>query len=526
MPDDDFIAEGWAWATIEEITDSVANFKPESQPSREFGYVDISSICNQTYRITDYKRFAGKDAPSRARRPIKPNDVLFSNVRTYLRNIALVPRNLDVHLCSTGFTVLRANDAIDPRLLFYQVLTDRFIHLVTPQQTGSQYPATSDRVVMATSIPLPPLPEQARIVEKIEDCLDRAHRARSHLLRIPPTLKRFREAVLASGCSGQLTEDWRDSHDHLPSGRELLTQILAERQREWSKAQALLMMKKGIGSKEDHWKSKYKTPAPCSVPPTDSALPESWVWTTVLQLSTKVTDGVHKTPKYTSNGVPFISVNNITEDGDIDFSQCKFIREEEHAELYKRCNPEVGDILLGKVGTIGLTAVIRSSAPFSLFVNAALIKPVRGLVVPEYLSMFLTYGFQRNMFANQVGGSAQQFIGTTSIGALPIALPPLEEQREIVRRTSELFQLGNRVAQRVGAAALRTERLTESILAKAFRGELVPTEAELARREGRGYEPASVILERIKAERALADSGKMRPTRRPSREARSKAVSV
>jgi type I restriction enzyme S subunit len=85
-----------------------------------------------------------------------------------------------------------------------------------------------------------------------------------------------------------------------------------------------------------------------------------------------------------------------------------------------------------------------------------------------------------------------------------VALPPLEEQEEIVRKVEALFRLADKIETRVAAALLRSERLTQAVVAKAFRGELGPTEAELARREGRTYEPASALLERIKAERATA----------------------
>jgi len=81
--------------------------------------------------------------------------------------------------------------------------------------------------------------------------------------------------------------------------------------------------------------------------------------------------------------------------------------------------------------------------------------------------------------------------------------PPLPEQHEIVRRVESLFALADRIEQRVTVGKERVDRLTQSILAKAFRGELVPTEAELARREGRSYEPAGVLLERIKVQNEL-----------------------
>jgi type I restriction enzyme S subunit len=101
-----------------------------------------------------------------------------------------------------------------------------------------------------------------------------------------------------------------------------------------------------------------------------------------------------------------------------------------------------------------------------------------------------------------VSSAGQQGISGAKVKNQPFALPPLEEQHEIVRRVDALFKLADAIEKRVAAATIRAERLTQAVLAKAFRGELVPTEAELARRESREYEPAAVLLKRIKAERA------------------------
>lgn len=157
---DDELPEGWETKKIKDITKKVPTVKPESEPERIFGYVDMGSINNETNQIIDFKKILGEDAPSRARQSIQHNDVLFSNVRTYLRNIAMVPDDLDVHVCSTGFTVLRSNGSIEPKFLFYYTLTDGFINQVTPQQTGSQYPATTDRVVKDATISFPHSPNR------------------------------------------------------------------------------------------------------------------------------------------------------------------------------------------------------------------------------------------------------------------------------------------------------------------------------------------------------------------------------
>ncbi|MBI1916486.1 MAG: hypothetical protein HYS12_17395 [Planctomycetes bacterium] len=137
MNDNPDLPEGWVMVRLSDVVERVPNVKPEDEPERRFAYVDISSIDNSTFEIVEAKEFKGADAPSRARRPIRAGDVLFSNVRTYLRNTALVPEGRDLHLCSTGLTVLRPTAAVDCKYLFRYVLTDDFVDRVTSQQTGT-----------------------------------------------------------------------------------------------------------------------------------------------------------------------------------------------------------------------------------------------------------------------------------------------------------------------------------------------------------------------------------------------------
>jgi len=120
--------------------------------------------------------------------------------------------------------------------------------------------------------------------------------------------------------------------------------------------------------------------------------------------------------------------------------------------------------------------------------------------ISDYLGLYCQSPVGNDRLLDMSTGSAQGVINTQAVATLPIPIPPEEEQDEIVRRVEALFKLGDAIEQRVAAASLRAEKLTQAILAKAFRGELVPTEAELARREGREYESASVLLERIQAE--------------------------
>jgi type I restriction enzyme S subunit len=134
-----------------------------------FRYVDIASINRETKQIEDAKELPCEDAPSRARKSIRANDILVSTVRPNLNAVAQVPPELDGQIASTGFAVLRPDPKIvHPRYIFYRVITNAFINDMIAQSKGAGYPAVSDRIVAEHKLPLPPLPEQHRIVEILD----------------------------------------------------------------------------------------------------------------------------------------------------------------------------------------------------------------------------------------------------------------------------------------------------------------------------------------------------------------------
>ena len=128
----------------------------------------------------------------------------------------------------------------------------------------------------------------------------------------------------------------------------------------------------------------------------------------------------------------------------------------------------------------------------------------------DFLHMVINSKFSRRYFEKKATGTSGSMpkINQTTVINLPIPLPPLPEQQEIVKRIEVLFAFAESIEAKISAAREKTEQLRQSILAKAFSGELVPTEAELARQEGRDYESAEVLLERIEAERASSKKKK------------------
>jgi type I restriction enzyme S subunit len=198
------LPEGWRWTTVGDITLPIKKVFPQEKPDQRFTYLDISSIDNKVHQIIAPKKYLGAEAPSRARQLVQANDILFSTVRTYLENIALVPEAYDGQIASTGFAVLRASEAIVPKLLFYYSLTNAFLEPLNELQRGTSYPAVRDVDVRVQPFPLPPLPEQERIVAKIEALFTQLDAGVAALKRVKAALKRYKASLLKAACEGRL----------------------------------------------------------------------------------------------------------------------------------------------------------------------------------------------------------------------------------------------------------------------------------------------------------------------------------
>lgn len=163
---------GWQTKALGEILQDTETVNPLRSPETEFDYIDVSSISNTTFQIEETQRLTGKAAPSRARKLVKANDVLFATVRPTLRRIAIVPEQLDNQVCSTGYFVLRPKAEIDHRFIFYSLFTEDFMEQMEILQKGASYPAVTDGQVRAQSFSFPPLPEQQRIVGILDEAFE------------------------------------------------------------------------------------------------------------------------------------------------------------------------------------------------------------------------------------------------------------------------------------------------------------------------------------------------------------------
>lgn len=185
-------------------------------------------------------------------------------------------------------------------------------------------------------------------------------------------------------------------------------------------------------------------------------------------LATKITDGEHKKPEYLEEGMPFISVKNIT-NGFLDFNDCKYVSVEDFNKFTKRCKPEFGDIIYTKVGaTYGRASVVDTEKPFCLYVSVALIKPKKELVLPKFLQYAINHPYVKRQADKSIKGSGVPDLHLIEIKSFEIPLPSIELQTQFAQIVEKIEALKTQHQQ----SLQELENLYGSLSQKAFRGEL------------------------------------------------------
>jgi type I restriction enzyme S subunit len=337
--------------------------------------------------------------------------------------------------------------------------------------------SVSRTVLLETEIPIPPIHEQKRITEQVMRAQTDVNKAKERLDATTSLLKHFRQAVPAAACSGKLTEDWRNLNQNVEPAEDLVRKIAGRR--------------------------KTKMPDIAQIP---TELPETWASIPFGFLIVELRNGISTKPEIKPPGKPILRISAVRS-GKVALDDHRYLR---NADTFSEYRLRDGDLLFtrynGSLELLGVCGMVRGLKDKLLLYPDKLMR-VRfdhDWIVPAYAELFFASPSARErMTEGAVSSAGQQGVSGAKVKNQPFALPPVEEQHEIVRRVEALFKLADAVEKRVAAASARAEKLTQAILAKAFRGELVPTEAELARREGRSYEPASVLLDRIKKETAV-----------------------
>lgn len=501
------LPKGWVECSIGQVTLPVSKIDPKEESDREIDYIDIASIDNTRQVIEKVKQYQLKDAPSRARQIVRSGDVLFATVRPYLHNIASVPKDYDQQIASTGFSVLRPVGGICPAFLFYKVISRDFVNALSGIQYGVSYPAVKDEQVRDQLLWLPPLCEQHRIVAKIEELFSELDKGIESLKAARAKLNIYRQAVLKHAFEGKLTAQWREENkDKLETPEQLLARIKQERAARYD--QQLQEWKAAVKEWEKSGKSgkrpaRSRMPKPVSTIAEEEiahleSLPSGWLWLTAESVGI-VQLGRQRSPKNRSKDYPtkYIRAANITEQGlDLDdVLDMDFLPHELSAYRLEK-----GDLVLseasGSAAQVGKPAIWDNQIPNCCFQNTVIRHQPYCRDYAVYLLWLYRFFYVSGKFAQVAGGVGINHLSAFKFAQIALPLCSLAEQQEIVRLLEERFAAIKQQEREIDLALNQAEMLRQSILKKAFSGQLVPQDPD--------DEPASSLLERIKAEKEKA----------------------
>ena len=309
------------------------------------------------------------------------------------------------------------------------------------------------------------------------------------------TAQQLKSSILNLAISGKLVP--QDPHDELAS--KLVEQIRKEKDR-LIKEKKIKPSKFGsvIFKGEDnlHYE-KIGRETRCIEDEIPFEIPSSWAWVRLGEISSLITDGTHKTPTYVSNGIPFLTIQNISK-GFFDFSTIKYISKEEHECLCKRVRPQQNDILFCRIGTLGEAIKCTLNFDFNIFVSLGLIRLHDARFVDYVVKFINSSVMQKWIEQNKVGGGTHTFkINLGSTYSILLPLPPLQEQKRIVDKLEEILPLVEKYKEdkeKLDELNLNFPlKLKKSILDYAIKGKLVEQNLE--------DESVEILLQKIREEK-------------------------
>lgn len=340
-------------------------------------------------------------------------------------------------------------------------------------------------------IVIPPLPEQKRIVAKIEELFTQLDAGVAALKRAQANLKRYKASVLKAACEGRLVPTEAELH---PDGYEpasvLLERILKERREKWETDL--------IDEGTDPSKCKYKEPTQPDVEKLPE-LPEGWCWASFDSLLIDgLSNGLYKSAKYISDdGIRIIDIKGLYKGFFADFNNCR--RFDLTNDEINRYSLQEGDILINRVSKVhegvGKPALVETLSEITVYESNMMRAEVSSFLNTRYLIYILHSSFVRNQLINKSKRTQQSSVNQVDVKSIIVPIPPKDEQERIVRRTEKLYSLIQQQEKQVVISIKRADRLRQSILKRAFEGRLVPQDPN--------DEPASVLLERIQESKII-----------------------
>ncbi|MCK5783828.1 MAG: restriction endonuclease subunit S [Desulfobacterales bacterium] len=483
----------WLWTELKELTEDPKNDIVDGPFGSNLKASEYVESGIPVFKIQNIKanRFLDKNicyiTPQKAeeleRHTFQKNDLIITKLGNPLGLCCKVPRKYHYGVIVADLMRFKPSpQRVYDKYLIYginSILVQSQFKAITK---GTTRPRVNLTIVRGINFPLAPLPEQRAIVAKIEQLFSELDNGIVNLKTAKDKLAIYRQAVLKKAFEGELSKEWRKNNPYSEKSLGLLIDYI-----------------------NDFNEKKEGQDIPRRLPPIDlTDLPEvpfGWIWSEAHKICQSVRDGTHDTPKYVSKGVPLVTSKNL-KSGEVDLIQVDLISKEDHDEICKRSAVEKNDILYGMIGTIGNPVIVSETNIFSIK-NVGLFKKNEKLIFPKYLRFYLSSWLVEHIMRQKelIRGTTQKFVALGGLRVLPVPLPSIQEQAQIVKEIETRLSVCDNAIKNIDEGLKKSEALRQSILKKAFEGKLLSNAELQACRKESDWEPARKLLERIKKAR-------------------------
>jgi type I restriction enzyme S subunit len=347
--------------------------------------IDVSDAARVDVSLTELERFE-----------LKPGDLVFARRSLNLEGAgrcSLVPELPEpVTFESSIIRVRLSREQLRPAFANYFLNSEIGFRLRLPLIRQVAVSGVSSEDIASIPILVPPIPEQERIIEIIGT----VDEAIAHTSSLIAKLKLMKAGLL---------------HDLLTRGLDENGEL----------RDACCYAVPGGSAHPEQFKDSPL-----------GRIPKEWEIRTMEEITTKIVDGVHKTPVYVESGIPFLTVENLTAGIGISLKNVRYVTPSAHAEFFKRADPRPGDILVSKDGTLGIARIVTDNLPeFSIFVSVAQLRPNEALVLPSFICTFFETGEYERQLGHRSAGTGLKHIHLEHFRAFQLAVPPIAEQHRI-----------------------------------------------------------------------------------------------
>ncbi|MEL4431673.1 restriction endonuclease subunit S [Shewanella mangrovisoli] len=489
-----FYQPSWSSAKLDELNEITQPIcygvlKPGPEIFDGVPMLRVKDISSNKLDLSDVLKISNTLDAEYSRSKILGTEILIS-VQGTVGRVVLADSRVQNFNISRTIAKITLNKNMCRRFVRYYMLSPYGSNSMGEQSGGTTRASLNIGDLRDLVIPLPPLAEQKVIADKLDTLLAQVESTKARLERIPDILKRFRQSVLAAAVSGKLTEEWREENEFPNS---VLHDIRSEK---------VLWARENPDHNEVKRVLKRVKDGLNAINNKVEVLPETWSWSQLEDCVLMIVDCHNKTATYTEEGNPLIRTSNIR-DGKFNWENLRYVSDETYEYWSRRCPPEPGDIIFTREAPMGEAAIIPPKHKLCLGQRTMLIRPVEKYVSAKFILISLMDPNFRKRSEELAVGTGVKHYRVGDVSNLEIAIPPAEEQAEIVRQVDELFAFADSIEQKAAAALERVNNLTQSILAKAFRGELTADWRAANPELISGENSAAALLEKIKVEREV-----------------------